>query len=121
MVGFQLANLSIKPTGGYLGMPPYHDYADMRVVDIYRRGNKLAENWVFIDLLHFLNMQGKDILSRYRLLTGYSVLYCKSHQKVLFELSCDCFHCTNCVNIMLSSCIFTGKQIAKISSCKAAD
>ena len=42
------ANLSLKPTGGYLGMPPYHDYADMRVVDIYRReGDKLAENWIF--------------------------------------------------------------------------
>ncbi|MGB1395828.1 MAG: ester cyclase [Candidatus Puniceispirillaceae bacterium] len=62
---FGWPNLSIKPTGGYLGMPPYHDYADMRVVDIYRReGNKLAENWIFIDLLHFLNMQGKDILSQ---------------------------------------------------------
>ena len=46
-------------------MPPFHDYADMRVVDIYRRdGDKLAENWIFIDLLHFLNMQGRDILNR---------------------------------------------------------
>jgi len=48
-----------------MGMPPYHDFADMRVVDIYRRkGDKLAENWVFIDLLHFLNMQGQDILGQ---------------------------------------------------------
>ena len=62
---FGWPNLSLKPTGGYLGMPPYHDYADMRVVDIYRReGDKLAENWIFIDLLHFLNMQGQDILSQ---------------------------------------------------------
>ena len=46
-------------------MPPYRDFADMRVVDIYRRkGDKLAENWVFIDLLHFLNMQGQDILGQ---------------------------------------------------------
>ena len=42
---FGWPNLSIKPKGGYLGMPPYNDYADMRVVDIYRRdGDKLAEN-----------------------------------------------------------------------------
>ena len=62
---FGWPNLSLKPTGGYLGMPPYPDYADMRVVDIYRReGDKLAENWIFIDLLHFLNMQGQDILSQ---------------------------------------------------------
>ena len=62
---FGWPNLSLKPTGGYLGMPPYHDYADMRVVDIYRReGDKLAENWIFIDMLHFLNMQGQDILKQ---------------------------------------------------------
>ena len=61
---FGWPNLSLKPTGGYLGMPPYQGYAEMRVVDIYRRdGDKLAENWVFIDLLHFLNMQGHDILA----------------------------------------------------------
>ena len=36
---------------------------DMRVIDIYRReGNKLSENWVFIDFLHFWKMQGIDIL-----------------------------------------------------------
>ena len=62
---FGWPNLSLKPTGGYLGMPPFHYYADMRVVDIYRRdGDKLAENWIFIDLLHFLHMQGHDILSQ---------------------------------------------------------
>jgi len=39
--------------------------ADMRVIDIYRRnGEKLAENWIFIDILHFLNMQGLDVLGR---------------------------------------------------------
>ena len=62
---FGWPNLSLKPTGGYLGMPPFDGYADMRVVDIYRRdGDKLAENWIFIDLLHFLNMQGQDILGQ---------------------------------------------------------
>ncbi|MGB2399791.1 MAG: nuclear transport factor 2 family protein [Candidatus Puniceispirillaceae bacterium] len=62
---FGWPNLSLKPTGGYLGMTPFDGYADMRVVDMYRRdGDKLAENWIFIDLLHFLNMQGHDILSQ---------------------------------------------------------
>ena len=61
---FGWPNLSLKPTGGYLGMPAFVGYADMRVVDIYRReGDKLAENWIFIDLLNFLNMQGRDILA----------------------------------------------------------
>jgi hypothetical protein len=37
----------------------------MRVVDIYRRdGEKLAENWIFIDLLYFLMQQGVDVLGR---------------------------------------------------------
>jgi hypothetical protein len=37
----------------------------MRVVDIYRRdGDKLAENWIFIDILHFLSLQGLDLLGR---------------------------------------------------------
>ena len=45
--------------------------ADMRVVDVYRRdGDKLAENWVFIDLLHWLSMQGLDVLARMRQLIG---------------------------------------------------
>jgi len=35
------------------------------VIDIYRReGDKLAENWIFIDLLYFWNQQGVDILAR---------------------------------------------------------
>ena len=44
---------------------------EMRVVDIYRRdGKKLAENWVFIDILHWLSMQGLDVLMRMRQLLG---------------------------------------------------
>ena len=32
---------------------------------MYRReGDKLSENWIFIDLLHFWNQQGVDILDR---------------------------------------------------------
>jgi hypothetical protein len=41
------------------------------VVDVYRRdGDKLAENWVIIDLPHWLNMQGLDVLARMRQLLG---------------------------------------------------
>jgi hypothetical protein len=40
----------------------------MRVVDLYRRdGNKIAENWIFIDHLHFLKLLGIDLLERNRL------------------------------------------------------
>lgn len=63
---FGWPNLSVTPTGGYMGLPANGlTSADMRVIDIYRRdGEKLAENWIFIDVLHFLNMQGLDILAR---------------------------------------------------------
>ena len=48
---FGWPNLSLKPTGGYLGMPPFDSYADMRIVlwmDMYRRdGDKLLGRvWV---------------------------------------------------------------------------
>jgi len=67
---FGWANLTNTPTGGFLGMPASVP-ADMRVTDIYRRdGEKLAENWVIIDLLHWLSMQGLDVLARMRQLTG---------------------------------------------------
>jgi len=59
---FGWPNLTVTPTGGYLGLPGTGKPADMRVVDVYRRdGDKLAENWVFIDMLHFLNQQGLDV------------------------------------------------------------
>jgi hypothetical protein len=64
---FGWANLTVTNAGGYLGMTAGANPADMRVVDIYRAENgKLAENWVFIDLLHYLNMQGLDVLARMR-------------------------------------------------------
>jgi hypothetical protein len=48
-----------------MGMPATGKRGDMRIIDIYRRaGSTLAENWVFIDLLHFWNQQGVDILAR---------------------------------------------------------
>ena len=59
---FGWPNLTLTSAGGYLGLPE-GTVGDMRVVDLYRRdGDKLAENWIFIDLLHFLNMQGVDVL-----------------------------------------------------------
>ena len=62
---FGWPNLTLTHQGGFMGMPATGQPADMRVVDIYRRrGDKLAENWIFIDLLHFWNQQGIDILSR---------------------------------------------------------
>ncbi len=64
---FGWSNLTNTPTGGFLGLPGNEVRADMRVVDIYRReGDKLMENWVFVDLLHWLSMQGLDVLDRLR-------------------------------------------------------
>lgn len=64
---FGWSNLSMKPSGGFLGLPSSDKRTEMRVVDIYRReGDKLAENWIFIDLLHFLSVQGLDVLGRLR-------------------------------------------------------
>jgi hypothetical protein len=62
---FGWANLTVTNAGGYLGMTASPHPADMRVVDIYRaQEGKLAENWIFIDILHYLNMQGLDVLAR---------------------------------------------------------
>ena len=57
--------MTITPTGGFMGMPATGKPGDLRVIDMYRRaGDKLAENWIFIDLLYFWNQQGVDILKR---------------------------------------------------------
>jgi hypothetical protein len=62
---FGWANLTVRNAGGYMGMTAGPGPADMRVVDMYREENgKLAENWIFIDLLHWLNQQGLDVLGR---------------------------------------------------------
>ena len=62
---FGWPNLTLSNAGGFMGMTASPHPADMRVVDIYREEDgKLAENWVFIDILHFLNMQGLDVLGR---------------------------------------------------------
>ncbi len=62
---FGWANLTLQNAGGYLGMTAGPGPADMRVVDLYHeQDGKLAENWIFIDILHYLNMQGLDVLGR---------------------------------------------------------
>ncbi|MFO8127684.1 nuclear transport factor 2 family protein [Yoonia sp.] len=61
---FGWANLTVTNGGGYLGLPAGAP-SEMRIVDMYRRdGDKLAENWIFIDMLHFLHLQGLDVLER---------------------------------------------------------
>ena len=62
---FGWPNLSNTPIGGWLGLPGGKVNAEMQVVDVYRReGDKLAENWVFIDIPYWLKQQGLDILDR---------------------------------------------------------
>ena len=52
---------------GFLNMPDNEIHAEMQVVDIYRRqGNKLAENWVIIDLPYWLHQQGVDVFDGIR-------------------------------------------------------
>ena len=59
--------LGMRNIGGYMGIPANDVVAEMRVVDVYRRdNNKLAENWIFIDMLHFMKMQGIDLLATIR-------------------------------------------------------
>ena len=62
---FGWPNLTLVPKGEFMGMKTAGKPGDMRVIDIYRReDDKLAENWIFIDLLHFWMMQGVDVLGR---------------------------------------------------------
>ncbi len=62
---FGWPNLSNRAIGGWLGLPGGNVTAEMQVVDVYRReGDKLAENWIFIDLPYWLKQQGLDILER---------------------------------------------------------
>lgn len=61
---FGWPNLTLTNHDGFMGVSPSDARVDMRVVDVYRRADdKLAENWVFIDMLHFLKMQGVDVLA----------------------------------------------------------
>ncbi|MCL9780212.1 nuclear transport factor 2 family protein [Vibrio sp. S4M6] len=62
---FGWPNLSNTPIGGFLGMPGGEIRADMQVVDVYyRKGDKLSENWVLIDIPYWLKQQGLDVFER---------------------------------------------------------
>lgn len=62
---FGWPNFTARPTGGFMGLPASEKAGEFRVVDIYRvEGDKLAENWVFIDLLHYCKTLGLDVLGR---------------------------------------------------------
>jgi predicted ester cyclase len=62
---FGWPNLTMTSTGGFLGLPSNSKRLDMRVVDVYRReGDRLAENWIFIDLLYWMLQQDVDVLER---------------------------------------------------------
>ena len=62
---FGWPNFYAMPTGGFMGMPSNDSETEWRVVDIYRvTDKKIAENWIFIDLLHLYKGQGVDILDR---------------------------------------------------------
>ncbi len=61
---FGWPNFTARLTGELMGRGPTGQIGEFRVIDIYRReGDKLAENWIFIDLLHFWKMQGIDVLA----------------------------------------------------------
>ncbi|WP_424985754.1 ester cyclase [Microbulbifer sp. S227A] len=62
---FGWPNFSARLTGPFMGLPATGETGEFRVIDIYRReGDKIAENWIFIDLLHFWKGQGVDILAQ---------------------------------------------------------
>jgi hypothetical protein len=62
---FGWPNIINTPVGGYLGLPGGQVAAEMQVVDVYyRKENKLAENWVIIDLPYWLKQQGLDLFDK---------------------------------------------------------
>ncbi len=57
--------------GEWLGIPSTGRRVNMRVMDFYRiAGDKIAENWVPIDIIDILKQMGFDVLGRMRLLRG---------------------------------------------------
>ena len=64
---FGWPNLTMTSSGGFMGLPASDRRLHMRVVDMYRRdGDKLAENWIFIDMLYWMMQQDVDVLERTR-------------------------------------------------------
>ena len=65
---FGWPNFTANLREDYLGMPASAQTGEFRVVDIYRReDDKLRENWVFIDLLHWMKSIGFDFLKAHGL------------------------------------------------------
>lgn len=61
---FGWPNFTADLTGPFMGREPTGKQGEFRVIDIYRReGDKLSENWIFIDMLHFWKTQGIDVLA----------------------------------------------------------
>ena len=55
--------------GGWLGLAPSGRTVTMRVMDFWRRdGDRLAENWVMIDIPDLLGQMGIDVFERMRVL-----------------------------------------------------
>lgn len=63
---------SIRAThtgGNFLGLTPSHRAITMRVMDWWRReGDRLAENWIFIDIPELLQQLGRDLFAEARAL-----------------------------------------------------
>jgi len=59
---FGRPNFTARSVGGLMGMPASDTAGEFRVIDIYRReGEKLVENWIFIDLLYFWKSSGIEL------------------------------------------------------------
>ena len=62
---FGWPNFTARLTGDFMSHASTDKIGEFRVIDIYRRvEDRLAENWVFIDLLHFWKCQGIDYLAQ---------------------------------------------------------
>lgn len=59
---FGWPNFTARSLGGFMGMPASNQAGEFRVIDIYRRdANKLVENWIFIDFLHYWKTSGIEL------------------------------------------------------------
>lgn len=62
---FGWPNFKAQHNGGFMGLTESKKKIEFKVIDIYRRDeNKLAENWVFIDILSIFYQHGVDILEK---------------------------------------------------------
>ena len=68
---FGWPNFTARHDGGFMGLPKSDGKIEFKVIDIYRRGEgKLAENWIFIDILSILYQQGIDVLGQNQSMVG---------------------------------------------------